>query len=79
VAVDAATLENGCLEMATGRYWNPTDVPLTPHGTVQPDFEMTINFVPVTCKYRAVALAWLFIGCGVTCGVFAYLQARPGK
>lgn len=48
--MDAATLANGCLEMAVGQWWGPGQVPLTPQGTVEPEFEKTINFQHLTCE-----------------------------
>jgi len=58
VAVDAATEENGCLQVCKGR-WKATDddrahneavfVPLTSEGVIVPDVEATMSFDHITC------------------------------
>lgn len=58
VAVDAATEENGCLQVCKGR-WKAADddrahneavyVPLTSEGVIVPDVEATMSFDHITC------------------------------
>ena len=45
IAVDKATEENGCLYVAPGK-WNVKDVPLTAQGTITPEAEEKMNFIP---------------------------------
>mmetsp|Transcript_22787 Transcript_22787/g.53184 ORF Transcript_22787/g.53184 Transcript_22787/m.53184 type:complete len:492 (+) Transcript_22787:109-1584(+) len=55
VAIDAATEENGALEVASG-VWGPEDVPLNERGVITPEAEAKMNFVPVTCEPGDVVL-----------------------
>lgn len=48
VAIDAATLENGCLQVSAGRY-SKGQIPLTPSGVVQPAFDATLKYDYVEC------------------------------
>ena len=48
VAVDAATEENGCLFVSPG-VWGKGQVPLTNAGTLDPEYEENINFIPLPC------------------------------
>ena len=57
IAVDAATKQNGCLELAGGR-WGPGDVPLTESGVLTPAAEADMHFEPVECAAGEV----LFFG-----------------
>jgi predicted HD phosphohydrolase/ectoine hydroxylase-related dioxygenase (phytanoyl-CoA dioxygenase family) len=49
VAIDDATQENGCLQVAPGQ-WVKDQVHLTKDGVVVPEEESQMSFVPLTCK-----------------------------
>lgn len=49
VAIDHATIENGCLEVAPG-VWREGQVPLTSDGIVTPEAEANMAFRPVECS-----------------------------
>lgn len=49
VAIDDATLENGCLEVAPGQ-WVKGQVHLNSDGVVIPEEESNMKFFPLTCK-----------------------------
>merc|ERR1712217_72499 len=49
VAIDDATLENGPLEIAPGK-WGPEDVPLDENGVVTKEFDATLNYITVLCE-----------------------------
>lgn len=53
VAVDAATINNGCLEVAPGKY-TKGQVPLTSDGVVEQTVEATMPFQPVICPAGTV-------------------------
>jgi 2-aminoethylphosphonate dioxygenase len=55
VAVDDATLANGCLEVAAGVFVKD-QVPLTADGVVEPETEKTMEFKPVVCPAGTVML-----------------------
>jgi predicted HD phosphohydrolase len=50
VAVDDATEENGCLQVAPGQWGASSNVPLTDQGTVTAEAEKAMTFVPVPAK-----------------------------
>jgi len=55
VAVDTATVDNGCLQVAAGRYVKG-QVPLTSDGVVEPAVEAEMDFKPVTCPAGTIML-----------------------
>lgn len=55
VAVDESTLENGCLQVAPGK-WAAGKVPLTKSGIVEAEAEKMMTFVPAPCKPGEVVL-----------------------
>jgi len=48
VCADACTIENGCLEVAGGR-WEADQVPLTDTGIITKEYEATLSFRPIPC------------------------------
>lgn len=50
VAVDNATLENGCLKVCPGQWSAASNVLLTAEGIVTPEAEAKMTFVPVPAK-----------------------------
>jgi putative nucleotidyltransferase with HDIG domain len=50
VAVDDATEENGCLQVAPGRWSKESNVPLTSTGVITKEAEAKMDFIPVTCR-----------------------------
>lgn len=55
LAIDAATPENGCLEVCPG-IWVKDQVPLTPSGVITAEAEAGMQFLPVQCSPGDVLL-----------------------
>jgi len=55
VAIDAATMYNGPLEVAAGR-WGPGVVPLNDRGVITPEADASISYTPVICEAGDVVL-----------------------
>eukprot|EP01038_Epipyxis_sp_PR26KG_P006193 gene6193-8530_t len=56
IAIDDATVENGCLQVAKGKWSKNSNVPLTETGIVTPEYESTLTFEHVECKAGDVLL-----------------------
>jgi len=50
VAADAATTQNGCLQVCPGQWSQASNVPLTSDGIIRPEAEKEMTFQPVLCK-----------------------------
>lgn len=55
VSIDAATIDNGCLEVSSGKYVK-NQIPLTDQGIIEPVAEENMIFQYVTCMPGDIVL-----------------------